>query len=91
MKAPSRPNCNKYEIIRIFKTEEGLEIEKAHSSVKAMAEQLKFERVVKIEGYSEKIINFTFHPAELGQFRFNLQLYTTNFLFSPPINVFFKS
>ena len=74
-----------------MKSEDGIDLDKVDPTAKEMIDQLKFDKVHYIDGYSEKVINFSFCPAEIGQFRFSLQLYMVNFLYSPPITIYFKS
>ena len=53
-------------------------------------EQLKFQRVSKIQGYSTLEIPFTYIPGEKGEFNLKLLVYFENFMYSPPVEITLK-
>ena len=52
--------------------------------------QLKFEKRLKIKGYSELSIPIEFVPTEIGAVEYPLIVYFENYLHSPPINLLLK-
>lgn len=49
--------------------------------------QLKFEKKLKIKGYSELSIPIEFVPTEIGNIVYDLVVYFENYLHSPPIDL----
>ena len=52
--------------------------------------QLKFDKVFKIKGYSSINISFTYVPTKIGYIDLQLVCYFENFLHSPSIDFVLK-